>query len=159
MFSKIRYNNENNALYTHMARIAYFIFFFLLFFASSFPAEVLADKTSKGNCLQCGKRKLSLCAEECLKVPSDKNRLCQSDCLHEYCSHACGLNKSDSKRSKELESLFSDSCEECKEQQFSRCDAECRSGSDYQRARCKLGCATVDCIDVCGGPPPLETQK
>jgi hypothetical protein len=123
------------------------------------PLSAFAIPAYASECIECGKRKLSLCSKECLGVSLDKVKTCQSDCLHEYCSHKCGLEESKVKKSSELETLFAKTCEECKEQQFDRCDAECSSGTDYQRAKCKMGCATVDCIDICGGLPPPETQK
>lgn len=136
-----------------MRNLASTILLFVIFF-------LLSNHANANECSDCGKRKLSLCAKECLSVPLDKVRTCQSDCLHEYCSHKCGLEDSKVKRSSELDNLFSNSCEECKEQQFYRCDAECSSGTEYQRAKCKMGCAIVDCIETCGGTNiPLENQK
>jgi hypothetical protein len=132
----------------------HYIFFLLLTFLFA-PAPAFASE-----CLECGKRKQALCAKECVTVPLDKVKSCQSDCLHEYCAHKCGLEeKTERPKSRELESLFSNECEVCREQQFNRCDAECPSGSDYTRASCKLGCATVDCIDVCSGESYGTPQK
>jgi len=121
-----------------------------LFFAVFFSFNFFSFSTAWGSeCVQCGERKLLFCAKECALVPISKVKTCQRDCLHEYCAHKCGLSKEDPQRSYELESLFSTSCEKCREEQFSRCEGECPSGTEYQQAKCKLNCAETDCIREC----------
>jgi hypothetical protein len=94
------------------------------------------------DCAQCVERKKGMCAQECRLVPAEKSLICQSDCVQQYCLHRCPtLNPAIGE--------MPQSCDECRDQQFTLCEANCPLGTDRVRSMCKLGCAKQRCEALC----------
>jgi hypothetical protein len=96
-------------------------------------------------CVDCAKRKLNLCSEECATVPIERANDCQKLCVSQYCSHKCRADSSNA----EIENLFNLGCEECKDQQFSLCNSNCDLKSEYKKAACQIDCAVKRCTEKC----------
>lgn len=120
-------------------------FLSILLFLLALPLLAAAD-----DCSDCVSRKKQMCARECRLVPTDKSTLCQQECVEQYCLHRCEPSHPAIARGFQ-------SCEDCLDQQFNLCEANCPEGTDRIRAMCQLGCAKLRCGLSCGGVERNQT--
>ena len=100
---------------------------------------------AENTCIDCAKRKLNMCSEECALVPTNRNQDCQKLCITQYCKHKCESASGES----EISSLFNLGCEECKEQQYELCSSKCDLKSQYKKALCQIDCTIKRCDEKC----------
>ncbi len=106
------------------------------------PQLALAQAHS-GECGTCVNRKQRMCADECESVAPEKSRVCQHNCIAEYCEHKCAQD------APELEAYLKENCDDCLEQQFGVCEFRCAVGTPRQKAVCQIGCSEERCTKAC----------
>lgn len=116
-------------------------FYLLIIFLLLDCSPLLAENP----CIECAKRKLQMCGEECALVPTTRVKDCQKSCITQYCSHKCTQENT----TKDLDMLFNIPCEECKDQQYGLCSTNCQKSSEYQSALCQIECAHNRCEKEC----------
>lgn len=103
--------------------------------------QLFVEQSLADECIDCVERKKQMCSSECELVDSKSALNCQKDCIIQYCTHKCDA------KHEALNNILEASCEKCQDEQYNLCD--CPTGSDRNRALCKISCAEKKCSSVC----------